>query len=240
MYNGTGIYSLREAGRLVQAKPRDLNRWLFGYHFPKKGPDGEHMRAFSPPLWQTQVDTSEYEEPIIGFQDLLEVRFVRAFIQHGIPLIVIRKCLESARSIYGVAYPFTNLQFKTDGKTIFGEALKEAESEGASLVDLKNRQNVFRDIITPSLYTGIEYNGTQATKWYPTPKRERIVLDPSRQFGSPIIEDTGTPTDVLYASYLAEGENEGAIVTTSAIYDVPHRFVRSAVRFESGLKQRAH
>lgn len=240
MYSGTGIYSLREAGRLVQAKPRDLNRWLFGYHFPKKGPDGEHMRAFSPPLWQTQVDTSEYEEPIIGFQDLLEVRFVRAFIQHGIPLIVIRKCLESARSIYGVAYPFTNLQFRTDGKTIFGEALKEAESEGASLVDLKNRQNVFRDIITPSLYTGIEYNGTQATKWYPTPKRERIVLDPSRQFGSPIIEDTGTPTDVLYASYLAEGESEGAIVTTSAIYDVPHRFVRSAVRFESGLKQRAH
>ena len=240
MYNGTGIYSLRQAGRLVRAKPRDLNRWLFGYHFPKKGPDGEHMRAFSPPLWQTQVDTSEYEEPIIGFQDLLEVRFVRAFIQHGIPLIVIRKCLESARSIYGVAYPFTNLQFKTDGKTIFGEALKEAESEGASLVDLKNRQNVFRDIITPSLYTGIEYNGTQATKWYPTPKRERIVLDPARQFGSPIIEDTGTPTDVLYASYLAEGENEGAIVTTSAIYDVPHRFVRSAVRFESGLKQRNH
>lgn len=190
MYNGTGIYSLRQAGRLVRAKPRDLNRWLFGYHFPKKGPDGEHLRAFSPPLWQTQVDTSEYEEPIIGFQDLLEIRFVRAFIQHGIPLIVIRKCLESARSIYGVA--------------------------------------------------GIEYNGTQATKWYPTPKRERIFLDPSRQFGSPIIEDTGTPTDVLYASYLAEGENEDAIVTTSAIYDVPPRFVHSAVQFEAGLQQRAH
>lgn len=122
----------------------------------------------------------------------------------------------------------------------FGEALKQAESEGTSLVDLKNRQNVFRDIITPSLYAGIEYNGAQATKWYPTLKRERIVLDPSRQFGSPIIEDTGTPTDILYASYLAEGENENAIASTSAIYDVPHRFVRAAVRFESSLKQRTH
>lgn len=239
MYTGTGIYSLREASRLIQAKSRDLNRWLFGYHFPKKSRDGEVVRTFSPPLWETQIDIAEYDEPIIGFQDLLEVRFVRAFIRHGIPLIVIRKCLESARAIYGMAYPFTNLKFKTDGKTIFGEALKQAESEG-TLVDLRNRQNVFREIIHPSLYAGIEYRGTQATKWYPATKREHIVLDPARHFGSPIIEDTGTPTDILYASYLAEGSNDRAVISTSEIYDVAPKFVRSAIRFESSLKQSTH
>lgn len=138
-----------------------------------------------------------------------------------------------------MAYPFTALQFKTDGKTIFGEALKKAESEGV-LVDLRNRQMVFRDIIHPSLYTGIEYSGSQATKWYPATRRDHVVLDPSRQFGSPIIEHTGTPTDTLYASFVAEGSNDKAVQLTADIYDLAPKYVRSAIRFEQSLKQQAH
>lgn len=232
------MYSLREAARLVQVQSRDLKRWLFGYHYPK-GQGKEVARAFSPPLWKTQVELETDDEPVIGFRDLLEVRFVRAFIAHGVPLIVIRRCLESARSIYGVAYPFTTLQFKTDGKTIFGEAIKRVENEG-TMVDLRNRQIVFRDIIHPSLYAGIEYNGSEATKWYPATRRDHIVLDPSRQFGSPIVEDTGTPTDALYASFLAEGGNDRALRITAEIYDVAPKYVRSAVRFEESLKQAVH
>lgn len=238
MYDGSGMYSLREAARLVQAKSRDLNRWLFGYHY-QKGRGEKSIRAFSAPLWKTQVELAEYDELVIGFRDLLEVRFVRAFIAHGIPLIVIRRCLESAQSIYGVEYPFTSLQFKTDGKTIFGEALKSVESEDA-MVDLRNRQIVFRDIIHPSLYAGIEYNGSQATKWYPASRRDHVVLDPTRQFGSPIIEDTGTPTDALYASFIAEGANDRALYLTSELYDVAVKYVRSAIKFEESLKQTAH
>jgi len=238
MYDGTGMYSLREAARLVQAKSRDLDRWLFGYHYTKRRGE-ESVRAFSAPLWKTQVELAEYDEPVIGFRDLLEVRFVRAFIAHRIPLIVIRRCLESAQAIYGVDYPFTTLQFRTDGKTIFGEALKKVESEDA-MVDLRNRQIVFKDIIHPSLYAGIEYNGSRATKWYPAARKDHIVLDPARQFGSPIIEDTGTPTDALYASYLAEGANDSALHLTSEIYDVALKYVRSAIKFEESLKQTAH
>lgn len=238
MYDGTGMYSLREAARLVQAKSRDLNRWLFGHHYQKRRGE-ESVRAFSAPLWKTQIELAEYEEPVIGFRDLLEVRFVRAFITHGVPLPVIRRCLEGAQAVYGVEYPFTTLKFKTDGKTIFGEALKKVESEEA-MVDLRNRQIVFKDIIHPSLYAGIEYNGTHAAKWYPTARREHIVLDPTRQFGSPIVEDTGTPTDALYASFLAEGANDRALHLTSEIYNVAVKYVRAAIKFEESLKQAAH
>ncbi|QKH35079.1 DUF433 domain-containing protein [Achromobacter pestifer] len=238
MCDGTGMYSLREATRLVQAQSRDLNRWLFGYHY-QKGRGEKAVRAFSAPLWKTQVDLATYDEPVIGFRDLLEARFVQAFIAHGVPLAVIRRYLENAQAIYGVEYPFTTLQFKTDGKTIFGDAIKQVESEGA-MVGLRSRQGVFKDIIHPSLYAGIEYSGSQATRWYPASRRDRVVLDPSRQFGSPIIEDTGMPTDALCASFLAEGASDRALHITSEAYNVAPRYVRSAVKFEESLRRTAN
>jgi len=232
------MYSLSEAARLIGVPSRQLNRWLFGYHYTK-GQGAARSSSWSPPLWKPALSEQEFDEKVISFHDLLEVRFVHAFVQYGVPLPVVRRCLESAQQIWSVKYPFTTLKFKTDGRTIFGEALRQAEKERA-LVDLRNKQHVFREIINPSLYAGIQYHQDQASKWYPMPKREGIVLDPSRQFGSPIVEAAGTPTDILHASYVAEGGNEAAIKTTAAIYDIQPRLVRSAVRFEENLQQRAH
>lgn len=238
MYAGTGMYTLGEAARLIGVPSPQLSRWLFGYHYTK-GPDDSRAKTWSPPLWTPELADQDFDEKVIGFHDLLEVRFVGAFVRYGVPLTVVRRCLKSAQQLYGVKYPFTTLRFKTDGRTIFGEAVRQAEKDGA-LVDLRNRQHVFKEIISPSLYAGIEYHQDQASKWYPAPKRDRVVLDPARRFGSPILEDSGTPTDVIYASYIAEGENEAALRQTAAAYDVQTRFVKAAVRFEENLRQRRH
>lgn len=181
----------------------------------------------------------DLHEQIIGFRDLLEIRFVREFVKHGVPLVVVRRCMNTAREMYKVDYPFTTLQFKTDGRTIYGQAIKESEEDG-SLTDLKTRQLAFKEIIRPSLYDGIEYDGRQARKWYPVGSKRRIVLDPERQFGSPIIEDTGTPTSILFASFLAEGRDETAIHSTASSYGVTSRLVKAAVEFEQGLRRTVH
>ena len=238
MYNGTGIYTLPEASRLINVPTRTIQRWLYGYHFPKKS--GEVVaQVFSSPLWTPQHSKDDYEAEVIGFNDLLEVRFVSAFVAHGLPLVVVRRCLETAREIFGVDYPMTYGSFKTDGKTIFTEAIEHSVKQGA-LLDLKSRQLAFRDVIHPSLYAGIEYDGKRATKWYPQARNQHVVLDPSRQFGSPIIEGAGIPTDVLFASFLAEGSNIQAVVQTSRVYDVPTRLVKAAIRFEQSLKRTIH
>src|SRR5690606_6977430 len=116
---GIGMYSLADASRLTGISSRELDRWLFGYAYSTvRG--GERIRHYSAPLWKTQIDPLAFDEKLIGFHDLLEVRFVKAFVQHGISLRVVRCCLESAQQVYGERYPFTTLRFKTDGKTIFG------------------------------------------------------------------------------------------------------------------------
>ena len=238
MYNGTGIYTLSEAARLINVPARKIHRWLYGYSYPKKS--GESMvQAFSAPLWSPQLSKDEYDAEVIGFNDLLEVRFVSAFVEHGVSLVVVRRCMETARALFGVDYPMTSGSFKTDGKTIFADAIAKSVKEGA-LLDLKSRQLAFKDIINPSLYAGIEYDGRRASKWYPQGRRQHIVLDPSRQFGSPIVDETGVPTEVFYASYLAEGATPQAVKQTARVYEAPVKLVEAAIRFEQGLKRTVH
>lgn len=238
MHAGIGMYSIGEASRLTGIPSRELNRWLFGHSYSTvRG--GERVRQYSAPLWKTQIDPAAFDEKLIGFHDLLEVRFVKAFVQHGISLLVVRRCLESAQQVYGQRYPFTTLRFKTDGKTIFGEAVRQAEKD-APMIDLRNKQHVFKEIITPSLYAGIEYDGMIASKWYPIHKNAKIVLDPAKSFGRPIIEPTGTPTDVLFASYLAEGRDKRALEITSAVFDVPVKLLKSAIAFEESISSKPH
>lgn len=235
MYSNTGIYSLPKASRLVGVPAPKIRRWLYGHTQSRKTGDGV-VKTHAAPLWSPQLSKDDYEAEVIGFLDLLEIRFVAAFVSHGVPLQVIRTCLETARTLLKTDHPFASGSFKTDGKTIFAEALSQSTKEGA-LLDLKNRQFAFKEIIKPSLYEGIEYSKGEAVKWYPGKNKSVVVLDPTRQFGSPIVEDTGVPTDVLFASYLAEGATAQAIKLTAGSYGVAPKHVEAAVRFEQNLRQ---
>lgn len=237
MYTGTGIYSVQEASRLINVPSRDIRRWLFGYHY-RKTPDEAASRVDVAPLWEHELAREEFDEDVIGFRDLVELRFIHEFTQRKVPLQVIRRCLATASEMFGVSHPMSLPRFKTDGRTIYAEALHEEQQEN-SMVDLGNRQSVFKDIIKPSLYESLEYDKSQqhASRWYPAGRKSPIVLDPARQFGAPIIDATGIPTNTLYQSYLAEGADTRALAITSRVYDVPAKVVTAAIRFEEHLKR---
>ncbi len=223
---GTGIYPLHQAARLVGAQPRALRRWVQGYSRRYKG---EQVR--SEPLWKTQLKDEDLPDDVIGFRDLLELRMVAAFVRHGVSLKVIRATVEAASQYFGQDYPLTNRQFRTDGKRIFLQALKEA-SEEELLIDVLREQFVFSDIIKPSLYEGIEYGAEGAIRWFPLGKRKTIVLDPALQFGTPVISGTGVPTNTIYASYIAESRNKDMV---ARVFDLTPKMVTEAVEFEERL-----
>lgn len=226
---GVGLYTLQDAARLVRAEPRTLRRWLFGYQY-MSGRRGLRERRFSAPLWSTQY-VGEELGLVLGFQDLLELRIVREFARAGVPLIVIRNCLDAARDIFRDEFPFTHQRFVTDGATIFHQALKRGEEEG-EMLNLRSRQYAFREIIKSSLYTGIEYDGKHARRWFPEQRSRAVVLDPERQFGHPMLHESGVPTSAVYASYLAEGQERQRV---ARLFEIETREVDAAVRFEIRL-----
>ena len=175
---GTGLYTLTEAAAFTGIQARNINRWLFGY---KAG-----NREYSA-LWHPQLATQGLKVKAIGFHDLLEIRFVNAFRQHGVSLQAIRSAADHARELFRQRYPFTRKRFLTDGRSIFTEVFEETGDE--TLLDLVKRQYVFKQVVSPSLYSGIEYDHDDAKRWFPMRNSRRIVLDPDRAFGKPIVMD---------------------------------------------------
>jgi uncharacterized protein (DUF433 family) len=223
---GTGMYSLSQAARLVGVDARKVRRWMLGYDWTHKG--GE--RGHSQPLWRTQFAGEDLPRDVIGFRDLLELRLVAAFAQHGVSLITIRATANAAREYLNSDYPLTTKRFLTDGRRIFMEAV--ASTGEPHMMDLVHKQFVFRDIIKPSLYAGIEYDADKARRWFPLGRRKTIVLDPSVQFGNPIVRSAAVPTDTIYASYLAEGKDG---VKVARLFEISPAEVADAVTFEQDL-----
>ena len=180
------------------------------------------------PLWTPQ-HASDDKSIELGFRDLIELRFVRAFIQAGVGLLAIRNCLEYARQCVQDERPFSTRRFQTDGRTIFLESI--GSSNDSKLLDLKQRQYVFKQVIERT-FKDLDIEDDVVTRWRPYHGKGSIVIDPTRSFGQPIAADYGVPTVVLADAVVAEGSMD----QVARLYDVSISAVRDAVHFESELK----
>jgi len=216
---GVGLYTPGEAAAYTGIPAAQIRRWLFGYTS-----DGTHHEG----LWQPQLEGAA--EKAVSFHDLLEIRFVHAFRRHGVSLQAIRRASSYAQELFHQSYPFTCKRFQTDGRSIFATVLEETGDE--SLLDLVKKQYAFKQVITPSLYRGIEYIKDEAQRWYPLSRNRRVVLDPKRNFGKPILTGTGMTVDAIVGAWQAEGQN---VKRVAALYEVPVAEVEAAVQFDQRI-----
>jgi len=215
---GIGLYSVSEAAAYTGIPSDRIGRWLFGYGA------GEHRRTG---LWEPELKTEDHQK-VLSFHDLLEIRFVHAFRQHGVSLQAIRAAAAHAREFFNQPYPFTCQQFRTDGRVIFATVLEETGDE--SLIDLVKRQYVFKQVVGDSLYAGIDYaTDGVALRWHPVQRSRRIVLDPARHFGKPILSQSGIDTESIALAVAAEGGHTRRVAT---LYEISVDDVEAAVQFE--------
>ncbi len=218
---GMGIYPVSQVTRLTGIPSPRIRRWIKGYDF--RGGAGR-----SAPIWKTQLPVVD-KKAALSFLDLLELRFVDAFLTAGVSLAKIRKAAEMAADLVGHDHPFSTNTFRTDGKRIFGE-LTHQETGAKSMIDLHSAQLGVAEFIIPSLTASIVFDADtgRASRWHPAPEAPRVVLDPAREFGQPIIEDAGIQTATLVDAWKVEG----SIERVATIFDLRREQVEEAVRFE--------
>lgn len=219
---GTGFYTVPEAARLLRIPARNIARWLGGY---VRGTKGERVNI--PPLWTPQLPrVGDHIE--LGFRDLIELRFVQAFLNAGLGLNSIRHCLEFARVCVKDERPFSTRRFETDGRSIFLDTVKQ--SGETELLDLKKHQYALKPIIERT-FKDLDIEDDAVARWHPYNGKNTIVIDPARAFGQPVAADYGVPTVALAEAVEAEGSAE----RVARCYEMPVGVVRDCVKFESGL-----
>ena len=220
-----GSYSPSEVQRLAGVPVALTRRFLAKY----KGDLG---------LWRGVLGHDQHLDGrwYATFQDMLELRCLRAFHDAGVTWHRIRRTAEYSRDRFNTDYPFSHRRFLTEGKEIFArteEGLEQLSGKG---------QYSFEEIIGPALFDPVEYNDVDLpVRWYPAVEwgwdsnSRTVVVDPVRSFGSPVIADFGIPTQVLFDSYRAEDCDAGRV---SRIYEVPVDSVQAAIDFEQYLAGR--
>jgi uncharacterized protein (DUF433 family) len=213
---GQGIYSPRQAARLIGSTPQEVLRWTRG-----SGPFDPLWNAY----YQKLDDTTE-----LSFADLIEVRVVRALRNASVSLQAIRFAIQFAQEKYQVVRPLVTLEFRTDGTEILAKAL-EHDGEYVSLSKKRPGQKVFAEIVNQSL-RDLEYDDETAARWRPA-KHKAVIIDPKRQFGQPVLDEYGLSTEQIFSEF--KQFNDAAYL--ARIYEVPQHAVDSAIRFERSLEE---
>ncbi len=212
---GNGVYTFSEAARLCRLKPATVRNWFLErktggkpvFHGDYSPKDGKHS---------------------ISFLDLVDVFIAGHLLENGVRLPVIRRVYARLQKLLDQNHPFCYQSFPSSGRVVF---LRLAEEDGdIRLTELLSKSKTFQRI-TSQFYQQIDYDPATrlAALWRIA---DGIVLDPQRCAGAPIIDRARVLTDILAASYSANGEDAAMAAWE---YAVAPEDVMKAVRFESGL-----
>jgi uncharacterized protein (DUF433 family)/DNA-binding transcriptional MerR regulator len=224
-YLNTGLYTVPEAAKLTRVSAGKIRRWIKGYDF-RSGKSLRHSEA----VWQGEIQPLE-NKLALSFKDLLELRFVDAFIRAGVSWRTMRRAHSKAQNELGTTHPFCSNRISTDGKNIL---LRQAEEDSdEALLNLVTQQREFTRIVQDFLRE-LEFSGDDVV-WWPLGKSRQIVVDPRRNFGQPTVAISGVPATALARSVKANS----SVDVVARWYEVQRDEVRDAVEFEESLAKAA-
>lgn len=214
---GMGVYTPKEAARLIGTSSQQVLRWTRG-----SGP--------SSPIFDSYYNFIDEDVTEISFLDLIEIRVINALRRANMSLQSIRYAKALAEERFGIVRPFAFRSFKTDGSEILMDAL-EHDGEFVSLSSKHPGQKVFRMIVKQSL-NDLEYDGDLAARWRPL-NYSQIVIDPTRNFGTPILDEYGLASNIIFEEFKQFEDLD----YLSSIYEVPKSSLMHCINFESSLDE---
>jgi len=210
---GEGIYGFSEVARLTNVSPRCIRAWFQG------------VRNRPGAVIHSDFADVPGAENLVSFLDMIDALVIGRLRGYDVPMQYLRKVHHALIQEFDSPHPFCRKGIFTDGKRIFIHTAEECGEE--RLKELLTKQYAFPRILLPFLRQ-VEYDSDSllAKRW----KIGRgIVIDPSRQYGKPIVDSVGIPTVVLAAAY--EGNNQDARAVANW-YEIKPIEVLRAVDFE--------
>lgn len=223
-------YTVALASRLTGVRSERIQRWLRGYSYEY------HERVAGKTRVMTKAPVvltrNGQGNPFVSFLELIDLLFIKNFLDAGVSLQRLRSALTEAAEIVGRRH-FAEQVFFTDGHNVYLSVRDNPNAE-ALLGLLSGGQWVIAPVIR-QIAKQIDFDEGLgfAERWYPLGRARPIVIDPLVSFGAPSILGKGVRTANVYDLYLAEGSRSVAVTRWLSLDE--HE-VDAAVEFETQLK----
>lgn len=211
-------YSIAETSRLTGISRGRISRYLRGYIYEGGELDPVISRSIPP------------ESTYASFLDLIDLLFVKRFIESGFSLQFIRKALEEARIHLGSRH-FARSRFFTSSKTIILDLPNSSNMVGLLMGGQRALSEVIENVYDKVDFEEITEFGF-VSKWYPRGRGGYIVIDPTISYGRPTIMGSGIATENIFDLYLGEKKKLDPV---KSWFDLPKHKIQAAVRFETSL-----
>jgi len=223
------LYEPADAARFLRMSSARVRRWVYGYHYEYR----EKTRHKGPMIVR---DRNDGQVPYMSFLDLMELLFVKLFLDEGIPLQRIRRALDEAKQVLDIDHPFARRMFFTNGHALYLQVKQQGDAPQL-LQLLSGGQWVIAPVVMQyARQIDFARVSGEALRWWPMGRAVPVVLDPRVSFGAPTIAEAGIRTTVLYDLYKAEGKRVNAV---SRWMQIPPDLVRAAVRWEEQYLRKA-
>jgi len=218
----TGIYTISDVAKYSKLPSQRVRGWV--------------ASADKVPLIKKEIP--HFDKNIyLSFYDLMEIRFIKYFLDKGVKRNQIFAAYKKARKELHKDNPFAT-KFTTDGLHIYAD--NEQEGHSQRLLDILQEQFTFYELLKKDLTHGIRLDygvsfdeNDRPSSWKPSPdKLPLIILNPRFSFGKPIVEPDNLPTYTLADAVKAENGN---IQTVADWYGISSEAVRQAVVFEHNI-----
>ena len=214
-------YSAPGVGQLVGVAPARVRRWLRGYQYARAN-GTRHQPALVP-------RDNGPGTPYASFLELVDLLFVKRFLDAGVALRTLRRALEEATEILDVSH-FAGQRFFTDGRKV----CLEVRDDGDALLQLISGGQWTIAPIIRALTERIDFDDVSglACRWYPRGKEGHVVVDPAMSFGRPTLVGHSVATSNILDFYQAEDENVQAACDW---WGLSPEEVEAAVAFEHSI-----
>jgi uncharacterized protein (DUF433 family) len=213
-----GLYTPDQAARLAQVSTKLLRNWVYG----SLGREA----AVVPRI-------PENDAKVIGFIDLIQVLAIRAIrVQKKLSLPKIRATVNAAHE-RGILYPFARKHqtFLFDDDVVIQLELPD----GKCLVQVtgKYKNHHLLHPVVEQYLVDLSYDPDGLANEF-TPLSDgdsKIIINPKKQYGAPIVLPSGYTVASLVSAY----EGEGSISEAAAAFEIDETQVKLAIRYDNFL-----
>lgn len=211
-----GVYSYQEAGRLLGVPSKRVGRWADGYTF-----EGRHGRRESGPI----LRTSRYRG-VLSFQELVELFFVREYVNMGVHLSHVRDTAVALEPELG-RYPFASADLPVNGRELIV----------ATAEDQLHRPDIGQVIASfaATMVKRVDFEEGMISRYRPPDFEDRVFLDLNIRSGEAVVGDYAIPTRSVYSLWKKERQK----TSVASYFAITNQDVSLAVRYEAAWRQAA-